>query len=59
MAISPEVRRLIPQVRQQYPQLADLPDEVVAQMILQAMQEQQQPQTRMPADEDEIEKPSP
>ena len=37
MAIPPEIRQLIPQVRQQYPQLAHLPDEVVAQMILQAM----------------------
>ena len=43
MAIPPEIRQLIPQVRQQYPQLAHLPDEVVAQMILQAMQEQQAP----------------
>ncbi|MBC8493048.1 MAG: hypothetical protein H8D43_04605, partial [Chloroflexi bacterium] len=40
-AIPPEIRQLIPQVRQQYPQLAHLPDEVVAQVILQAIQEQQ------------------
>jgi hypothetical protein len=41
MAIPPEIQQLIPQVRQHYPQLSHLPDEVVAQMILQAMQEQQ------------------
>ena len=54
MAIPPEIQLLIAQVKQQYPQLAHLPDEVVAQMILQALREQQQSQTRIPTDEEEL-----
>ena len=41
MAIPPEIEQLIPQVRKQYPQLANLPDEVVAQMILEAIHNQE------------------
>lgn len=39
MAIPPKLHELIAQAKQQMPQLAHLPDEVVAQVILQAMQE--------------------
>jgi len=53
--IPPELERIIAQVRQQNPQLAAMPDEVVAQMILQAMQEQQ---ARPPAGEQDLEKMS-
>ena len=41
MPIPPELQQMIAQVRQQYPQLAQLPDEQVAQLILEAMQAQQ------------------
>ena len=41
MAVPPELEQTIAQAKQQNPQLTTLPDEVVAQMILQAMQEQQ------------------
>jgi len=41
MAIPPELQQIIAQAKQRMPQLAHLPDEVVAQLILQAMQEQQ------------------
>jgi len=41
MAIPHELQQIVAQVRQQYPQLAHLPDEVVAQMLLQALQEEQ------------------
>ena len=40
-SIPPELVPIIAQVRQQNPQLAALPDEVVAELILRAMQEQQ------------------
>ena len=51
MAIPPELQPLIVQAKQQMPQLARLPDEVVAQMILQAMQEQQ---ARLPTSDEEL-----
>jgi tetratricopeptide (TPR) repeat protein len=41
MAIPPELQKIVAQAKRQYPQLAHLPDEVVAQMISEAMQEQQ------------------
>ena len=41
MAIPPELQQIVSQAKQQYPQLAHLPDEVVAQMLLQALQEEQ------------------
>ena len=43
MPVPPELQQMIAQVRQQYPQLAHLPDEQVAALIMQAMQEQQAP----------------
>ena len=43
MDIPPEIQALIPQIRAQYPQLVNLPDEAVAELILQAMQEQEPP----------------
>jgi len=41
MPIPPELHSLIAQARQKMPQLADPSDEQVAQMLMQAMQEQQ------------------
>ena len=38
--IPPEVQQMITQVRQQYPQLAHLPDEQVAALIMQSMEGQ-------------------
>jgi hypothetical protein len=39
--IPPVLKRIIAQVRQQYPRLAAMPDEAMAMLALQAMQEQQ------------------
>jgi hypothetical protein len=38
MTIPLELQPLIAQAKQQHPQLAHLPDEIVAQLILEAMQ---------------------
>jgi len=40
MTIPPEIQPLISQVRRQYPQLAHLPDESIAELILQTLLEQ-------------------
>ncbi|MCP4410816.1 MAG: tetratricopeptide repeat protein, partial [Gammaproteobacteria bacterium] len=40
MQLPPELQQMIAQVRQQHPQLAHLPDEQVAELIMQAMEQQ-------------------
>ena len=56
MAIPPELQQLIARTKQDMPQLAHLPDETVAQLILQTMQKRQ---TEPPASDEELRNISP
>ena len=58
MGIPAELKPLIAQVRQQYPQLKDAPDEVVAKLIMQALAAQQGAALPQNPDEADLEKMS-
>ena len=55
MTIPPELKQMIAQAKQQFPELAQLPDEQVVQLIMRAMQEQQ---AGPPAGEEHLERMS-
>ncbi len=55
MNVRPELQQIIAQARQEMPQLAELPDEQVAQLIMQATVEQR---TNTPTSERNLERMS-
>lgn len=51
MTIPSEIKQLLAMVRQQHPELANMPDEILAQMVMQAMEAQ----NNTPTDSTDIE----